>query len=576
MPLEIPRSAALTTFTIKLNGQPMNGTFGVLALEVSQSVGRIPYAHIVLQDGDTATQTFPISEADDFVPGAEITLDLGYDRDETLVFKGIVTRHRIEAPQGGASRLHIEAKHACFRMAHARKSRVWVETTDADALGDLAAVQGLSFDGSSTATRPQLVQHQASDWDFAVTRAENIGQVLLADDSGLRMFTPDPAAPPVKPLEYGINLFAFNLELDAEQQPASIETGAWTAGDAAITLAEAEGDAVPGPGNLSGGDLGDVSTLKPRPRHPGARDQAELDDWARAAVLRRRLAAVSGSVEIQGTGEIIPGQTVELKGMGARFNGTAFVSGLRHSVTRGDWRTILQIGIDPRLHHEVHDISAPPAAGLMPAITGLQIGTIDALQGDPAGEERVSVLIATETESAEPVWARPMSIGGGADRGLVMLPEIGDEVLLGFLDGDPRDPIMLGGLHSSAAASPFPGADENHQKGIASRKGMKITFDDDPVTMVLETPNGNKITLSDADGGIIAEDENGNLIKTGSGGIEMSSPKDIKISATGDVKIEGVNIKIAAQAEVAAEGSAGAKLESSGQTSVKGSVVMIN
>ncbi|QIE56035.1 type VI secretion system tip protein VgrG [Pikeienuella piscinae] len=576
MPFDPIPSSSLSTFTVKVGGAALAETVGVISIEIGREIGRVPYAHLVIQDGDPAAQTFAISEAPDIAPGVEIEILLGYDREESLVFSGVVTRHRIEAPLHASSRLHVEAKHRCFRMAHARKSRIWTEVTDADALSDLAALQGLAFDGESAAVRPQLVQHQATDWDFAVMRAEMVGQALLATNDGLKMFTPDPGAPPSMALEYGRTLFALDLEIDAEAQPESVEAGAWIPADQAVATAEAGGEDVPGPGAADGAALATVSNQKPRPRHAGGRDQAEIDDWARAETLRRRIAAIRGAAEIQGEARLEPGATVELKGFGARFNGRAFVSGLRHQLANGDWRTSVQIGLDPRFHRERFDIDAPAAAGLAPAITGLQIGIVDALEGDPAGEERVAVRIATETETAEPIWARPLSIGGGASRGFVMLPEIGDECLLGFLDGDPRDPILLGGVHSAAAASPYPGADDNNLKGAASRAGVKITFDDDSAALVAETPNGNRVTLSDADGGITLEDEAGNSITTGADGVSVESPKDIKLSATGDVTIEGLNVTLKAQVEAAVQGSAGAKVDSSGQTVVKGSIVMIN
>jgi Rhs element Vgr protein len=576
MPLETARSAALTTFTIKVNGTVIPDTYGVLSIEIGHEVGYIPYAHIVLQDGDTAARTFAVSESDTFVPGGQIEIDLGYDRDEKTVFKGVVTRQRIDAPSHGSSRLHVEAMHPCFRMAHARKSRAWADTTDADAISDLAAAHGIGFDGSSDAPRPQLYQHQASDWDFAVLRTERIGQLLTAELGGLRMFKPDPAATPDVTLEYGINLFSFNLELDASRQPESVEVGAWTPADREVTTGEASPDDVAGPGNLLGGHLASVATLKLRPRHPGLRDQAELDEWAASEMLRRRLAAITGSVEAQGSAEFLPGQTVELKGMGARFNGRAFVSGLRHTIIRGDWHTLLQIGLNPLFHNERHEVSAPPAAGFAPGISGLQIGTVSQLEGDPAGEDRVAVLLATETETVEPIWARTLSIGGGDQRGLVMLPEVGDECLVGFLDDDPRDPVLIGGLHSSAAPSPLPGADDNHRKGITSRGGMQILFDDEGISLTLKTPNGNTAILSDDEGAVTLEDENGNKITANSGGITLEASKDLILKAAGDIKIEGVNVKIDAQAQAEMSGSGGAKLESAGQSVVKGSIVMIN
>jgi len=576
VPVQATGSVALSTFTIRVAGSAIPGSYGVLSLDIVHEIGRIPYAHLVLQDGDTAEQTFAISESDTFVPGAEIEIDLGYDREEQTVFRGVVVRQRIDAPGRGASRLHVEALHPCYRMARGRRSRAWVDVTDADAIGDLAADRGIAFDGSSTTRRPQLFQHQASDWDFAVLRSERIGQLLSAEPDGLRMFHAEPTAAPGLDLEYGINLFSFNLELDAADQAEQVEVGAWNPADQALIEGDAAAEDVPGPGNLSGGDLADVSDLKLQPRHPGMRDQAELDEWADAEMLRRRLAAIIGSVEAQGSAALRPGATVRLKGMGARFNGTAFVSGLRHALVRGDWRTHIQVGLDPRFHNERHEVSAPPAAGLAPAISGLQVGIVSQLEGDPAGEERVAVRLATETETSEPIWARVMAVGGGPERGLIMLPEVGDECLLGFLDGDPRDPILLGGLYSSAAASPIRFADDNHRKGTRSRAGMQILFDDDDVAVALDTPAGRHVTLSDGAAAITLQDDVGNTVTLDDDGITLATSGDLVLRAGGDITLEGRNVKASARAQADLEGAAGASLTSSSQTVVKGAVVMIN
>ncbi|MDV7144031.1 type VI secretion system tip protein VgrG [Tropicimonas sp. TH_r6] len=569
------QDSSTPSFSILVDGTDISEDLSLISLEICRALDRIPYAQLVLRDGDAATQTFELSEGPLLPPGAPIELLLGYNQADETVFKGTITRQRLDAPLGGSTRLLIEAKHDAFKMAHARKSRVWQEVTDADALAEIADAHGLGFDGLTPVTRPSLVQHQATDWDFMVMRAQMVGQAVLAADDGLQLVVPGPAAPEAT-VAYGADVFALEMELDAERQPASVQSGAWTAADAAVTTAESEGPPFVGPGNTDYGALGEIGGDDPHERTSGARDQAELDDWAGATGVRRRLSAVRGVLEVQGKATYQPGMTIQLEGMGARFNGPAYVAGVRHQFSRGDFRTFLQVGIEPEFHRERVDVEAPAAAGLLPGIRGLQIGTVDALEGDPAGEERVAVLLATDTETAETVWARPLSIGGGAERGLVLLPEIGDEVLLGFLDGDPRDPMLLGGLHSSASASPYPGADDNHVKGLASRAGMKISFDDDTVALTLETPGGHKLVLDDDAGSVLIEDSNGNTVELSSDGVSVSAQGDLTLGATGDINLEGTNISIAANAEVKAEGSAGAKLLSSGQTTIEGSLVTIN
>lgn len=566
---------SLTTITVLVDGTDVTETLAIQSLETGRMLDRIPYAQVIFQDGDPATQTFEVSEGPLFPPGAELEILAGYHLDNTTIFKGVVTRQRIEAPLHGASRLHVEARHPAFRMGHARKSRVWQDITDADAIGEIAQAHGISFDGTTPTVRASLVQHQASDWDFAVVRAQMVGQALLASDGALGLITPEPQSAELT-LAYGVDLYSIEMELDAERQPTEVDTGAWGAADQAVATSSSAGPPFVGPGNTDYAALGDVARHTPFERLSGARDQAELDEWAGAEALRRRISALRGLIEVQGQAIYQPGMTIALEGLGARFNGPAFVAGVRHQISRGDWRSFLQVGIDPSFHHQRVAVEAPAAHGLLPGIRGLHIGTVDALEGDPAGEERVAVRLVSETETSEVVWARPLAIGGGAERGLVLLPEVGDEVLLGFLDGDPRDPILLGGVHSSAAASPYPGADDNHIKGLASRAGMKITFDDDTVALTLETPGGNKVVLDDDAGAITAEDSNGNTIVLNSDGIALDSAADIKLKATGDVSLEGINVSLKADAEVTAEGSAGAKMKSSGQTTVEGSVVMIN
>ncbi|WP_147114397.1 phage baseplate assembly protein V [Tateyamaria sp. syn59] len=576
MPLDPETSAALTTVTIRSNGSDIPGTYALLSLEVSQVCGCIPYAQLIFQDGDPAKQDFEIAAAPEFVPGAEIEIDLGYNRLEELVFRGVATRLRADAPLHGSSRLHVEVKHPAFRMHHARHSRVWSDVTDAEAIGDLAAAHGISFDGSSTAKRPQLVQHQATDWDFAVLRGERIGQLMVGTTDGLRLFEPDLDAEPATEVEYGRTVFSVDLELNAEGQAGAITVGSWSAADAAVQTAESDAGDVAGPGDLDGSALGDVTNTKPRPRHGGDRDQAELDDWARAVMTRRRLSAVTGVVQVQGSHTLAVGDMLTLKGLGTRFDGAGFVSGLRHMLVRGDWRSFVQIGLDPAFHDQRHDICAPPAAGLIPAISGLQIGIVEEVHGDPSGEDRVAVRLVTETETSEPIWARPMSIGGGADRGFAMLPDPGSECLLGFLDGDPRDPILIGGLHSSAAGSPLPGADGNDLKGIVSRTGTRLVFDDAGPSFTVETADGRSITLSDADGVITLADKAGNEVTLSSQGIALNSASDISLSAQGDITLDGTNITGSAKIGAELKGNASATLTSSGSTVVRGATVDIN
>jgi uncharacterized protein involved in type VI secretion and phage assembly len=174
------------------------------------------------------------------------------------------------------------------------------------------------------------------------------------------------------------------------------------------------------------------------------------------------------------------------------------------------------------------------------------------------------------------VWARIANMDAGDNRGSFFLPEIGDEVLVGFINDDPRDPIVLGMLHSSAKPAPLTASDDNHEKGWVTRSEMKVIFDDDKKSIKIETPAGNKIILDEDEGAITLEDQNANKVIMNSDGITIESPGKIEIKASQDLSMEGMNIDGKANMQFKAEGSAGAELSSSGSTTIKGSMVQIN
>ena len=174
------------------------------------------------------------------------------------------------------------------------------------------------------------------------------------------------------------------------------------------------------------------------------------------------------------------------------------------------------------------------------------------------------------------VWCRVSTLDAGENRGSFFRPEIEDEVIVGFINEDPNDPVVLGMLHSSAKPAPIVAADDNHIKGFVTRSEMKLTFDDDKISVTIETPAGKKIVMDEDAGVITIEDENSNIITMDSSGIIMESAGDIGIKASGDVTIEGTNVGIKANAEFKAEGSAGAEVSTSAIAVLKGSLVQIN
>ncbi len=609
----IPAPADRPSFKILSSGSPISGTYQIEAVVVTRSANRVASADIVVLDGDPAAETFAVSDAADFVPGAEIEIQAGYHGHDTSIFKGLVVRHGVRTHERRPSVLQVECRDAAVKLTVGRKSAYFYDQTDSDVIETAAGAAGLTKDvEATTVTHKQLVQYNATDWDFIVSRAEANGQIVLTRDGTLIVKKPDPSAKPVVSLRFGGNLLEFEAFMDARTQYAGVKAKAWSPADQAMVEGEAAAPKAVAPGNITSDDLAAVIGLPELAvTHAGQLDEQELKAWADGERTRSAFAKVRGRARTQGFPAIYPGDILELAGVGARFNGKALVSGVRHEISTKNWETDITFGLSPETLTTLHaGVADAGANGFLPAIDGLQIGLVTALEGDPDGEERIRVHIPAIDPAGDGTWARLATLDAGAGRGTVFRPEIGDEVVLGFLNRDPRNPIVVGQLHSSTNASPIPASDDNNDKGFLTRGGIAFTFDDDKMVAVLKTPNGNTATLSDDDGGITLEDENGNSITMNADGIALvdangnsitmnadgialadangnavtmdssavavESAADLSLKATGDATIEGANVEATAHAEFKAEGSAGAKVSSSASTTIKGSIVQIN
>ncbi len=585
-PSSIPKSASpsVCTATILVEGKPLPGTVGVLSIVVSREVNRIPSATLTVRDGEVALQTFAVSNQAFFVPGKKIEVKLGYSSDEKTVFKGIIVKHSVKI-RSQSSALTVECRDEAAKMTVGRKSRYYTDKKDGAIIEEIIGLYGLQKDVQ--ATQPDLkevVQYDATDWDFIVCRAEANGLLVMAADGKVVVAAPKLQQKPVLTVAYGATIIELDAEIDARLQSPGIKATSWSATDQALVEAEAADTAGKGSGNLTPTALADVLGGDPRDlRHSGNLSQPELQAWADSLMLRERLAKVRGRVKFEGFAEVLPGKMLEIQGIGERFEGGVFVSGVRHQFVGGGWTTDVQFGLQPEAFAQTYNLRPLPAAGLLPAVSGLQMGVVTVLEGDPDGEDRIKVVLPLVNPDEEGTWARLATLDAGDGRGTYFRPEIGDEVVVGFLNDDPRHPIVLGMCHSSAKPAPVPAADDNHIKGYVSREKMKMTFDDDKKIIAFETPGGNKLTLSEEDKGIMIEDQNGNKITLNDKGITIESPKEIVLKATKDLKAEGMNLELKAKTAFKAEGSSSAELaganvsvKGSAATVIKGGVVQIN
>lgn len=575
--IETSQSADLVTFKILIEGSEISSAYQVKNISVEKEINRIPFAQIVFIDGNAASQDFELSNEDLLIPGKNIEIKAGYHSDDETIFKGIIIKHSIKIRENN-SVLIVECRDETVKMTIGRKSNFYYESKDSDIIEEIIGKYSLESDIESTSfTNKEMVQYRASDWDFIMTRAQINGQICTVDDGKITISKPNLSQDAIETVAFGATLLDFDAEIDARNQFNTITAYGWNPSEQEIVEAEATDPAISLNGNISVSDLAEIINLENLELKSGGNyNSAALQNWSDAKSLFQQLSKTRGRVKFQGIPTVKPGTMLKLEGVGDRFNGKIFISAVRHEIVDGNWTVDAEFGMNPKWFSETYDILELPAAGIIPAVSGLQIGVVSQLESDPDGEDRILVKIPIINNEEQGIWTRIATLDAGNNRGSFFLPEIGDEVIVGFVNDDPNHAVILGMLHSSEKPAPFTASDDNHEKGFVTRSEMKFIFNDDKKSITIETPGGKKVTIDEDAGAIVIEDENSNKITMDSDGVAIESGKDFSIKATGDCNIEATNINIKANAQFKAEGSAGAEVSTSAVAVLKGSLVQIN
>lgn len=598
MPAKSPLDISDPTLrlTIKAEGQPIKDSYPIEYVNITHELNRISYAEISIFDGEVDTTDFTISESTDLIPGNTIEVTAGYGSDaEISIFKGLIVKHSIRITAGEASALVITCKHKAVTMCYNRTEAQFSDKTDSSIMTSVIGTYGLTATvDSTTPIVPVMFQKLATDWDFILSRADFNGFVTALDDDAVIVGKPKTSGSAVLRIGFGESILSFDAELSAEKQPTSLQVSSWDIKTHALINATAAEPTLNTQGNITATTLStklSQKALKLTSNTPLT--SADLQVWGDASLLKMRLSALKGTVSFIGNASVKPNTIIELAGVGQRFNGNAYVTMVNHVLEGGNWTTKVKFGLDEKFAFENKDFSYPNAIGQLPAINGLQVAVVKKIFGDPDSQFRILLTLPSNAENQDGIWARMANFHATNTAGAGFLPEVGDEVVIGFLENDPRYPVILGSLYSSSKAAAATAADNNNYiKTIITKSQLKISFDDEKKILKLETPGGNYITFSDDAKSIEITDQHTNSITMDASGISMQSSKDIvlnakgKISATAvqnvelvakmDVKTTGLNINNNASIGFVAKGAATAEISASGQTTVKGAIVMIN
>jgi uncharacterized protein involved in type VI secretion and phage assembly len=189
-------------------------------------------------------------------------------------------------------------------------------------------------------------------------------------------------------------------------------------------------------------------------------------------------------------------------------------------------------------------------------------------------------------DKSESFWARVAIAGAGDGRGVVVLPEVGDEVLVAFDHGDPRQPYVIGGLFNGKDKPKVAPVDGGTviKRMVVSRNGHTVELDDKADTITITTGDGkHKIVLDQQSNKVVLETA-GNVEVTSQATLKVNATSGLQLESSGafELKANGVTIDAGGGAfsakgtQATVEGTASAEISSSGQTTMRGALVSIN
>ncbi len=577
-------------WTIYAGNKQLDGSFELVSAHIRMELNRIGKATLRFVAGNMDEQKFDESDSDSFKPGTTIRIDAGELNDQKTLFDGTILKTGIHIGKGSHSLMIVECRDNAYPATQGRKNRIFKKKKDSDMIKEALSGYGCISVDSTDYQHPEMMQYYCSDWDFALSRADACGMFILTTGNNIKVFKLETNAKPALTVTYGNDLIAFDCSLSAGEQFTGYDAISWNPTQQEQVKATASVPTLNSQGDLKTSDLSTDSNKLLQTDAPT--DIAVLKAWANSLALKSGLARYRGKFTFYGAAEAMPGCIIELKGLGQRFNGKAFIGSVTHIIEKNEWITEAGVGIDPASITDEPDVTSPPAAGLLPGIEGLHTALVKKLDDDPAGEHRIQVELSWMESNDKLLWARLATLYATSSSGSFWLPEPGDEVLIGFVNNDPSCPVILGSLYGSKHKPPYKHETANNKKSFVTREQLKIEFDEEKKIITIATPAGNNVELSDDTKSIILSDPNGNTVKLDKDGISLSSAKDIKLTAKSnivmdaamkfsgtakqDASIEAQNVNIQAKMGATVKGNATAELSASGQTTVKGAMVMIN
>ena len=577
-------------FNIKINGKELEYKIPVNYIEVTNAVNNIPFCIVKLYEFTNVDNEFLLNN-NDLKIGADVEIEYKDDNDKSKIFSGvIVNKSFILDSDIEESYVVLKCYHKFFNMTISNKCHYFLDKTDKEIIEDIVSKYGYTVElGDMPLKRDFFYQNNISDWNFINNIARFYGYVVDVDIEKDKLIINKPNKNSSnQKISLGNNVININLTVDGESQIDSYEGKYWDIKKQSCSNVESTNNSVENSfGNIKSSELIKNTGNQKSNIINDSFNEKEYKTCLNGFVELNRYSKIQGNITILGNKDIKQNTTVEINNFSDVFKGNAYVNKVQHIYKneQSGWITKVYIGLKKQDNfNNIKDNFN------ISNIVGLKYGIVLKIDGDPENNFRVFVNIPTINKPEEGLWCRISSIYASNNCGITFLPEKGDEVILGFIENNPKEPIIIGNVYNSKNKSSVTIDAENNIKSIKTKSGMEINFNEKDKIIKISTDDKRSITISDKNKSIEMLNENEKIF-INKDSIEIKSSKDIKldgnnislnakssinIKGNNEVKIDGNNIKVNGNIGANIKGGTSTKIESSGITEIKGSMVKIN
>lgn len=540
--------------TVYLNGILLPSYYQLISVQIKKGFQHITSAHIAIKQEVGFYKAFipdPLSKPP--LAGEEISIKANYNGDEVVLFEGFIVTHKYKNSAKG-TRLNLTAKNKVVTMSMANKTEVFSKQTDKTIIETICQNSGMTLkvDGNTGSQldimHTQCVKHQVSDWDFINLKAEENSCFIYSENESVQVVYPKLETNPLNifTAKYGKNVYEFELEQDDRSSNIENEIISFD-----LTTLEPFVSSAEGVGSIA---LPPKITGKTININYRTFNELEAQHLLDAKNQLKTISKFNGLVHIHADLRPKPGDTLKIDGFNELTDQNYIISSVMQDYSGGGFSTYIQFGLN---HESFASKFIENKASKRPLMIS---GIVQQIENDPDNLFRILVHIPLWKGTQEGIWARHTTSYAGQEYGLVLLPEIGDEVLLSFIGNDFDEPLIIGSVFNPVTPPFVNYEDNNYTKAFITKKGMKWSWDDEKGVHEISTPTGNTILLSEEDHSITISDENGNKVEMTKSSVAIESQADLNIKAATQIKIEAPSIEINA----------------SGTNTIKGGLVQIN